>query len=132
MLVYFLSLFVSSSFAAMPRKLDAKPIRFTYEVRLQGRQICSGTQVVPLGQAVEICRRFYNESTVKFRAEIQPIGNEQFMVSGSVSEYEKDGMPALLSKPRISALRDEKAQISILNQDNVEEMSMSVLVNPMN
>lgn len=54
------------------------------------------------------------------------------MVSGSVSEYEKDGMPALLSKPRISALRDEKAQISILNQDNVEEMSMSVLVNPMN
>jgi hypothetical protein len=132
MAVYFLSLLVTGSFAAVPRKLEPKPVRFTYEVRLQGRQICSGTQVVPLGKAVEVCRRYYNESTVKFRAEIKPIGDDQFMVSGSVSEYEKDGMPTLLSKPRISAIRDEKAQISVLNEDDREEMSMSVLVNPMN
>ena len=127
-----MSLISTTAFAAPPRKLEHKPIRLTYEVRLQGRQICSGTQVVPLGAAVEVCQRHYNESTVKFRAEIKPLAADQFMVSGSVSEYEKDGMPTLLSKPRISAMRDEKAEISVLDQDDREEMSMSVLVNPMN
>lgn len=131
MLVYFISLIAAAN-GAVPKKIDHKPIRFTYEVRLQGRQICSGTQVIPLGTATEICQRHYNETTVKFRAEIKPLSEGQFMVSGSVSEYEKDGMPKMLSRPRISALRDEKAEISVLDQDDREEMSMSVLVNPMN
>ena len=131
MLVCLFSLIAAAN-GAVPKKIAPKPVRFTYEVRLQGRQICSGTQVINLGRATEICQRHYNESTVKYRAEIKAIWDDQFLVSGSVSEYEKDGMPKLLSKPRISALRDERAQISVLDQDDREEMSMSVLVNPMN
>lgn len=130
MVIYLISLVSTLSFAAVPKKVDLPPVRFTYEIRLQGKQICSGTQVVAQGRLLDICTRHYNASTVRFRANIKRLSDNQYLVSGAISEYEKDGMPTLLSSPRISALADEKAEMSISDQDDNESVSMSVLVSP--
>jgi hypothetical protein len=103
-------------------------VKLTYEVRMQGQQICSGSRVIEAERAVELCARDYNEGTVKFRAKVQPMKDAQYMITGYLTEHDKDGMPVSLSSPQISTLENERGEIATADENDLEVMGFAALV----
>lgn len=114
------------AFSAFP---DPALVKLTYELRLQGKQICSGTQIVAADKLNEICIRHYNETSLKFRVKVKTEAG-QYRVHGYITEHDKDGMPTTMSSPEIAAMKNERSEISITDENDLEYLGMAALVSP--
>jgi len=106
-------------------------VRFTYEVRVSGHELCSGSQILQPDKTTDICTRHYNEGTIRFRAKVKPLKDGQFLVTGYISEQDKDEMPTSLSSPQLRAAAHQPASISIGSEDGPEDLSLTMTVSPL-
>lgn len=124
-----IGLLFSTPIALAASSSDPTLVRLTYDLRIQGKQICSGTQVVAADKLNEICVRHYNETSLKFRVKVRAEG-EQYRVHGFITEHDKDGMPTTMSSPEILALKNERAEMTVTDENDLEYLGLAALVSP--
>lgn len=109
------------AFAAAPQMYD-----IALKLKAHGKEIASPSVVVMEGETARITQ--HDEGgTTDWEVLAQSQANNQVMLSFKIGVTDKDGTQKILSQPRIMAMENERAEISVGDANGVERLSLQVI-----
>lgn len=105
------------------------------DLSLEGQHVSSPRMIVKEGEKGTITQESNGQKTfieVVAREDKTPTGKQAIHMTFVVGKISKDGTRTLVSRPRISVVPNEKAQITVGEEGKPEVLSLSVIATKTN